>query len=68
VDIGVPNQDMLADVLGMTNVHVNRKLRKLREFGYAVFQHGYVTFKNKTKLIELAEYDPSYLSQRDQVS
>jgi PAS domain S-box-containing protein len=62
------NQDMLADALGMTNVHVNRMLRKLRELGYAVFRNGYVSFTNKTRLIELADYDPSYLSLRNQVS
>jgi PAS domain S-box-containing protein len=62
------NQDMLADALGMTNVHVNRMLRKLRELGYAVFRNGYVSFTNKARLIELAEYNPSYLSLRNQVS
>ena len=58
---------MLADALGMTNVHVNRMLRKLRELGYAVLRNGYVSFTDKTRLIELADYDPSYLSLRDQV-
>ena len=62
------NQDMLADALGLTNVHVNRMLRKLRELGYAVFRNGFVSFTNMTKLIELAEYDSGYLSLRHQVS
>jgi hypothetical protein len=40
----------------------------LRELGYAVLRNGYVSFTNKTRLIELADYDPSYLSLRNHVS
>lgn len=51
----------LADALGLTAVHVNRILRKLREDGLLTFRKGQVTFDNYGALVELAEFDPAYL-------
>lgn len=53
----------LADALGLTAVHVNRVLRKLREAGLVTFQDGSVTFDDYQGLVALAEFDPEYLSQ-----
>ena len=56
-------QELLADALGLTNVHVNRLLRRLRDEGLLTFIRGFVDFKDKPRLIELAEYDPAYLGR-----
>ena len=56
-------QYLLADALGLSAVHVNRVLRKLREAGMATFRDGCVTFDNYERLTEFAEFDPAYLDQ-----
>ncbi|WOI52193.1 Crp/Fnr family transcriptional regulator [Parvularcula sp. LCG005] len=57
----------LADALGLSAVHVNRVLRKLRERGLVTFREGHVTFNDIDGLIKLAEFDPGYLDQEDPV-
>ena len=54
-------QELIADALGLTNVHINRLLRRLRDQGLLTFANGFVAFVDKPRLIELAEYDPSFL-------
>jgi len=54
-------QELIADALGLTNVHVNRLLRRWRDQGLLTFVRGFVAFKDKPRLIELAEYDPGFL-------
>jgi len=56
-------QDLLADALGLSGVHVNRVLRRLREAGMATFRDGFVTFDNYDRLVDFAGFDPSYLDQ-----
>jgi len=51
----------LADALGLSSVHVNRVLRKLREDGMVSFRNGRVTFGDIDRLATLAEFDPAYL-------
>lgn len=53
----------LADALGLSAVHVNRVLRKLREDGLVTFRDGHVTFDNYERLVALADFDPAYLDQ-----
>ena len=53
----------LADALGLSAVHVNRVLRELREAGLLTFQKGEVTIQNFDGLVDLAEFDRSYLDQ-----
>jgi len=53
----------LADALGLSAVHVNRVLRKLREDDLLTFQMGQVTIHDFDALVELAEFDRSYLDQ-----
>lgn len=53
----------LADVLGLSAIHVNRVLRQLREKGLVTFRDGRVSFQNHAGLVELAGFDAAYLDQ-----
>ncbi|MFT6659035.1 Crp/Fnr family transcriptional regulator [Maritalea sp.] len=53
----------LADALGLSAVHVNRVLRKLRDKGMVTFREGLVTFDDYDALATFAEFDPTYLDQ-----
>ena len=55
------SQYLLADALGLSAIHLNRILRQLREMKLLTFQKGVVRFENLSGLIELAEFDASYL-------
>ena len=54
-------QTDLADVTGLTSVHVNRMLKKLRDEKLLVFRSGVVTILDWDRLQRVAEFDPSYL-------
>lgn len=56
-------QELLADALGLTSVHVNRQLRWLRDQGLLSFVRGFVAFTDKARLIDLADYNPTYLDR-----
>ena len=51
----------LADVTGLTSVHVNRMLKKLRDEKLLTFRGGRVTIGDWEGLQRLAEFDPAYL-------
>jgi CRP-like cAMP-binding protein len=51
----------LADVTGLTSVHVNRMLKKLRDEDLLTFRSGIVTIGDWDRLQRVAEFDPSYL-------
>jgi CRP-like cAMP-binding protein len=51
----------LADATGLTSVHVNRMLRKLRDEGLLTFRGGDVVIHDWDRLQRLAEFDPAYL-------
>ncbi len=53
----------LADVLGLSAVHVNRVLRHLREEGLVAFQKGRVSFGDFDGLVDRAGFDTGYLDQ-----
>ena len=53
----------LADALGLSAVHVNRVLRKLREDGLLTFRNGQVEFDDYDRLEARAEFDQAYLDQ-----
>jgi CRP-like cAMP-binding protein len=57
------SQYLLADALGLSAVHVNRVLRKLRDDRLLTFRNGKVIFDNFDALVELAEFDLTYLDQ-----
>ena len=56
-------QHMLADALGLSPVHMNRVLRKLREKGLLTFRNGHVMFDDFEQLVALADFDTAYLDQ-----
>ena len=57
------NQYQLADVLGLTAIHLNRVLRRLRERGLATFRDGRVAFHDLPRLRALAGHHGGYLDQ-----
>ena len=54
-------QGDLADATGLTSVHVNRMLKKLRDEGLMTFRGGEVTIHAWDRLQRTAEFDPAYL-------
>lgn len=58
------SQAMLADSLGMTAVHLNRVLKKLRLDNAMTLQRGSLTITDATKLAQIAGFDESYLHRR----
>jgi CRP-like cAMP-binding protein len=51
----------LADVTGLTSIHVNRMLKKLRDDGLMTFRGGEVVIHDWEGLQRIAEFDPAYL-------
>jgi CRP-like cAMP-binding protein len=59
---GLPlTQTDLADATGLTAVHVNRMLKKLRDDGLLTFRNGEVTIHDWERLQQVAEFSPGYL-------
>ncbi|WP_259780996.1 Crp/Fnr family transcriptional regulator [Aestuariispira ectoiniformans] len=54
-------QYLLADALGLSAIHLNRCLRKLREKNLLSFQGGQVTYLDFTALTRLADFDSDYM-------
>lgn len=54
-------QHELADILGITAVHVNRTLGELRKAGLVSFRAGHVHMINRAKLVKMAGFDKEYL-------
>lgn len=54
-------QTEFAECVGLTPVHVNRTLRKLREEGLVEFRGGRVTVLDRAKLERVAEFRRDYL-------
>lgn len=57
-------QHELADILGLTPIHVNRTLRELREHDLVSFRAGTVEFLNRSRLVKLSNFDAEYLRLR----
>ncbi len=55
------SQTDLAECHGLTPVHVNRSLRRLREMGVLTFRSGRVEITDPAALHAIAEFDPDYL-------
>ncbi|WP_245463176.1 MULTISPECIES: Crp/Fnr family transcriptional regulator [unclassified Mesorhizobium] len=55
-------QNELADILGMTPVHVNRTLRELRSAGLVSFKAGHVEILSRKNLVKSAGFEKEYLS------
>lgn len=54
-------QAELADMLGLSSVHVNRVLQHLRGRGLIELNRGSLMIRQKQALYEFAEFDPQYL-------
>lgn len=54
-------QQDLGEACGLTAVHVNRTLRRLREDGLAEMTRGEVHIIDPARLARVAEFDPDYL-------
>lgn len=55
-------QAVLADVLGLSAVHVNRTVQELRREGLVTWTNGAVTINDWERLAARAEFDPTYLN------
>ncbi|TFI59466.1 Crp/Fnr family transcriptional regulator [Sphingomonas parva] len=54
-------QTDIADASGLTAVHVNRMLKKLRDDDLLTFRGGEVVIHDRDRLERAAEFDPAYL-------
>jgi len=54
-------QSELADVLGLSTVHVNRVLQTLRSRGLIELNRNRLLIRNRAGLDEIADFDPEYL-------
>jgi len=57
-------QEMLADALGLTGVHVNRTLQTLRDTGAVEHKGGRLFVHDFDRLADYADFDPRYLHLR----
>ena len=58
----------IGEVCGLTNVHVNRVLRELREAGVCHLRSSHLHITDLKKLISIAFFDPAYLYLSDPLS
>ena len=61
-------QDDLADVLGLTPVHINRKLQQLRQEQLITLRSKQLTILDLRTLQQVAGFDSAYLAPRTQES
>jgi CRP-like cAMP-binding protein len=54
-------QAVMADIIGLTPVHMNRTLRNLRESGLAVVRDGLASIPDLAALRRFADFNPAYL-------
>lgn len=54
-------QAVLGDILGLSEVHVNRTLRRLRQEGHIELGPNRLRVHDEERLREVAEFDPKYL-------
>lgn len=55
-------QDLLADLLGLSAVHVNRTLRRLRADGLIELANRHLDLVDREGLIDAADFDRAYLT------
>lgn len=58
--LGLTQTD-LAEICGLTNIHVNRVLRQLREEGLCVFRSSLVEIPDPERLASRGQFYPAYL-------
>ena len=57
-------QAQVADLLGLSVVHINRRLQELRSTGLVDWRNGMISIRDFDQLADLADFDPTYLSLR----
>jgi CRP-like cAMP-binding protein len=61
-DFALPlTQDDIGDALGLTPVHVNRMLQRLRKEGFITLQRGMLVITDVARLEDATDFDESYL-------
>lgn len=60
-------QSDVADVLGLSMVHVNRMLKMLRNDAVMTWANQHVTIADWRRLCDIAQFDPGYLAFRREV-
>jgi CRP-like cAMP-binding protein len=55
------SQQELAEITGMTPVHLNRCLKEIRDAGLATYRNGHVELHDLKGLAQIAQFDPMYL-------
>lgn len=58
------SQLILADALGMTPVHLNRKVTELRMQSAVALRRGHIIITDPAKLVTIAGFDENYLHRR----
>ena len=54
-------QSLIGDALGLTSIHVNRILKRFRDQGLIARQGQWIELTDRDKLVDLCDFDPSYL-------
>ena len=54
-------QEVLAQALGLSLVHMNRSMKRLRDLGLMTFREGRVEIHELDKLKAVSDFDPAYL-------
>ena len=62
--LGITQAD-LAEICGLTNVHVNRVMRQLREERLCIFRSSLVEIPEPERLAARGQFDPAYLYIED---
>jgi CRP-like cAMP-binding protein len=60
------SREVLADLLGLSSVHVSRSVSSLREAGLIRTSNGSIQLSDIEGLAEVAQFDPSYLHMERQ--
>ncbi|WP_186417871.1 Crp/Fnr family transcriptional regulator [Bosea sp. CS1GBMeth4] len=55
-------QTVLADALGLSDVHINRTLKALRQISSLTWKAGVISIASFDALAELCDFDPGYLN------
>jgi hypothetical protein len=58
-------QNLMADLLGLTVVHLNRTLQALRREGVLEIQRGRAPLRETERLAELVDYRPAYVTRSE---
>jgi CRP-like cAMP-binding protein len=59
-------QPVMADVLGLSLVHVNRSLREIRNRNLVAWRSRMIKILDWEQMVEFSQFDPTYLSRRQE--